>query len=105
MDAAAVRADDSFLRTYNPAMTATDELNEIAAEAQREEFAGNAIRAALIWQRALPLLPPGSDGYQWVTRRIGALTSNMAPPSAPLGYESAARPGVRPPDALPIAIA
>src|SRR5687767_5548982 len=51
------------------------QLNDLAAEAQREEQANNPIRAAMIWQQALPLLPPDSQQYQSIAQRIGMLTS------------------------------
>lgn len=49
-------------------------LNEIAAEAQREETS-SPIRAAMMWKEALPLLPPDSQQHRWVTQRIRALSA------------------------------
>ena len=87
----------------------TQQLNEIAAAAQREEAAGNAVRAALIWQQALPLLPPDSQQYRMVTQRIGALTAGIgagASPYVPRGVDApATQIQTRPPDPLPLALA
>ena len=92
----------------------SERLNEIAAEAQREEMS-SPIRAALIWKQALPLLPPDSQQYRWVTQRIGALSAGTAvqspyvlpgahgyqPSPAAVGADAA----VRPRDPLGLALA
>src|SRR4051812_32931673 len=64
------------------ALVYAQRLNEIAADALREEPA-NPIRAAMIWQQALPLLPPQSQQYHEVASRIGALSSRMGYMPAP----------------------
>ena len=53
-------------------------LNDIAARAQQEESAGNALSAAMIWREALSLLPPTSQQYQSIAQRIGMLTSRFS---------------------------
>jgi Zn-dependent protease len=53
-------------------------LNDVAARAHQEEQAGNVLRAAMTWREALPLLPPTSQQYQFVTQRIGALTARFS---------------------------
>jgi Zn-dependent protease len=97
---------------------------------QLQEIAGNALRlegvnppaAAMIWRRALDLLPPNSSQYQQVQQRIGALASGWTPLRNPAvePTRSASTPGeqeipphaldyqdarnVRPPDPLPLAL-
>jgi Zn-dependent protease len=53
-------------------------LNDIAARAHQEEDSGNILRAAMTWREALPLLPPTSQQYQFVTQRIGTLTARFS---------------------------
>ena len=60
------------------ALVHAQRLTDLAIEAQREEQT-NALRAAMIWREALPLLPPDSRQYQTIVQRIGMLTSNLAP--------------------------
>ena len=85
------------------------QLNEIAAAAQYEEVAGNAVRAALLWQQALPLLPPDSQQHRMVTQRIGALTAGIGAgtsPYVPPGVDAMPPQAItRPPDPLPLALA
>ena len=73
------------------ALVYTHLLNEIAARAQREEEAGNAIAAAIAWREALPLLPPDSRQYHTIAQRIGGLTSRL---NAPTQGEPFAEAGV-----------
>ncbi|MEA2734410.1 MAG: hypothetical protein QOE14_861, partial [Humisphaera sp.] len=56
------------------ALVYAQQLTDLARDAQREEQT-NPIRAAMIWQQALPLLPPESKQYQTIAQRIGMLTS------------------------------
>jgi Zn-dependent protease len=68
------------------ALIYTQRLNEIAAEAMREE-SGNPLQAATLWQQALPLLPSNSRQYHDVAARIGALSGQAGvapPPGIPL---------------------
>src|SRR5438067_316509 len=83
----------------------TERLNELAAGAQQEEANGNPVRAALIWQQALPLLPPDSQQHRMVTQRIGALTAGIAPQTLDYASPPPTTRAVRPPDPLPLAIA
>jgi len=55
------------------------QLNQLSAEAQRQE-ATNPIAAAQLWQQALPMLPPHSQQYQAVRDRMGWLLSGIAMP-------------------------
>ena len=80
------------------ALVYAQRLTDLSIEAQREE-AANPVRAATIWQQALPLLPPESQQYQQIAQRIGMLTSRLqAAPPAGVGSgevgaaEVAARP-------------
>src|SRR4051812_44664805 len=65
------------------ALVYSQRLNEIAAEAQGWEHS-NPTQAAMVWQQALPLLPPDSQQYRMVAQRIGALTTGL-----PAGYADA----------------
>jgi Zn-dependent protease len=84
------------------ALVYAQQLNDIAAHARQVEVV-NPIEAAMIWQRALPLLPPDSQQYQLVARRIGSLAAGIQPPS-----EDASVPRdpqvVRPPDPWNVAV-
>ena len=60
------------------ALVYAQQLNDIAALAQHEEAAGNALAAAMIWRDALALLPPASQQYQSIAQRIGMLTSRFS---------------------------
>src|SRR5262245_12460103 len=55
------------------------QLNELAAEAQRREPT-DPIGAAQLWQQALGLVPPDSQQFQAVRERMGMLMSRMGMP-------------------------
>jgi Zn-dependent protease len=82
------------------ALVYAQRLNEIAAEALREE-AANPVRAAMVWQQALPLLPPASEQYRAVASRIGALSAQMGPPPPGLGGTPATSPAGAGPTYVP----
>jgi Zn-dependent protease len=93
------------------ALVYAQQLGALAERAAREEHAGQPLAAAMIWRNALPLLPPDSQQYQDVARRIGMLTSRLgaaAPPPLPAGdgqpVDDAAKP-VPKNDPLGLAIA
>ncbi len=80
-------------------------LNELATEAMREEPT-SPIRAAIVWQQTLPLLPPDSDQYRMVAQRIGALTAGLNPNWANPTPDQPAVPTAPPKsDPLPLALA
>jgi Zn-dependent protease len=76
------------------------ELNNLAAAAQKEE-AISPVRAAMMWQQALPLLPPDSQQHRSVLQRVGMLTAGLTPPA--LGQETPAKAPPRN-DPLPLAL-
>ena len=77
-------------------------LNELAAEAQRQEPT-SPIAAAQLWQQCLPLLPPDSQQFQVVRDRIGVLLAQMGIPVAQ--QFAPPRPVPRPRDPWPLALA
>jgi Zn-dependent protease len=84
------------------ALVYAQRLNEIAAHAQAVEGV-NPIEAAMIWQQALPLLPPDSTQYQLIAQRVGALSAGMRP----ISHDASVPPQpavVRPPDPWRVAV-
>jgi Zn-dependent protease len=100
----------------------TASLDQIIGEALQTERV-NPGAAALIWRRALDLVPSDSPQYEQIYRRMGALAAGwtpngsgqapVQPPPVPPrvwtpGMQEIPRPGmqaVRPPDPLPVALA
>jgi Zn-dependent protease len=95
------------------------QLDEISSEAMRLE-AINPGAAAMVWRRALDLLPANSPQFEQIYRRIGALAAGWSPgnPTGSPTPRPSWSPGVveipsadpriravRPPDRLPVAIA
>jgi Zn-dependent protease len=78
------------------------QLEQLAYEAGQLE-ASDPAAAAMRWRQALDLLPPDAPQYQQIQNRIGALAAGWRPGGAavPSGPPTA----VKPPDALPLAIA
>jgi Zn-dependent protease len=86
-------------------------LEQLSADAIAAEPV-DPMRAAMIWRQCLDLLPPQSPQYQSIAQRVGALSAGLVRPQfgggeAAQAYGGEMRPGraVRPPDALPVAVA
>jgi len=75
-------------------------LNALAREAASLE-AHDPAQAALVWQRAMQLLPAGSQPHQSVAQRAAALASGVRVEPIALSY---AAPPPKPPDAWPTAV-